>query len=463
MASERVRSELFLSLLPLCVLGAPLAVHAQGGLHPAQAQPLEAREYVLRTQSLLSHMSEGVAVLTNSPSQDVYYLTGVELPEARLILISESARQNAPVPANWKNTLYLPPRDPRGGVWDDPQPFPGRKAVRATGIENTADLASFPSDLARLGTISQSVWVSFGSGRGRPSPGSADLEFAGYVTRLLPGVEIKNLGPLLDEMRWSKTPRQIEIMRTAVDITVEAFQDAARMTRPDKYEYEIEAAVAYVFRARGSLRPAFMIIGSGPNSCVLHHMDNNRQMRDGDLLVIDIGTVYRSMATDLTRTIPVSGRFSEEQKQIYQIVLEAQKTAIAIVRPGVTLAEVHSAARAVIDAAGYGEYFIHGTSHTLNGGSPSRYGTAGTALSGVGGDEPVDRYSVNDRPLVPGSMFTIEPGIYIPERSLGVRIEDDILVTETGYEILTAGAPKEIEEIEALMRETPQLFRDAGN
>jgi len=307
------------------------------------------------------------------------------------------------------------------------------------------------------------VWLPFSTGRGSPTALPEDLEFAAAVGSLLPDVEIKNLAALSDEMQWSKTPLQIDIMRTAVDITVEAFLDAARMTKAGAYEYEVEAVVNYIFRARGSQRPAFMIIGSGPNSCVLHHRTNDRLMGNGDLVVIDIGTVYRSLATDLTRTIPVSGRFSDEQREIYQIVLEAQKQAISIVRPGVTLADVDRAAREVIEAAGYGEYFIHGTSHTLNGGASSRHGTAGTALSGVGGDQPVDRRMVSNQPLVPGSMFTIEPGIYIPDKNLGVRIEDDILVTDTGYEVLTAAAPKEAAEIEALMREAPRRFSATGN
>jgi len=443
-----------LSLLAVAMQAIPLSL---------VGQELGAAEFVQRRDKLLAMLPEGVAVLSNTPRRDVFYLTGVDLPEARLILIPAAASENTPIPAFWRSTLYLPPRDPRAGVWDDPEPFPGPAARHATGVATTANLAAFFGDVAKLGTITNTVWLPFATGRGSPTALPADLEFAASVSSLLPDAEIKNLAPLIDELQWSKSPLQIDIMRTAEDITVEAFLDAARMTQPGVYEYEIEAVVNYIFRSRGSQRPAFMIIGSGPNSCVLHHSTNDRLMGDGDLLVIDIGTVYRSLATDLTRTIPVSGRFSDEQKEIYQIVLAAQKQAISIVRPGVTLADVDRAARAVIGAAGYGEYFIHGTSHTLNGGASSRYGTAGTALSGTGGGEPLDRRMVSNQPLVAGSMFTIEPGIYIPEKNLGIRIEDDILVTDTGYEILTAAAPKEIAEIEALMREEPRRFSGIRN
>lgn len=174
-------------------------------------------------------------------------------------------------------------------------------------------------------------------------------------------------------------------------------------------------------------------------------------MEEGDLLKIDIGTVYRSMTTDLTRTIPVSGKFTPEQRKIYEIVLRAQKRAISIVKPGVTMADVHKTAYEVIDQAGYGKYFNHGACHTLNGGSQWR-------PENIGLTYPTDYYNMIvpaafDNPFVPGSMFTIEPGIYIHDKHIGIRIEDDILVTENGYEVLTKDAPKEIDEIESLMRE----------
>ena len=425
-------------------------------------QELGGAEYSARRAKLLSLLPEdGVVLLSNAPRRDVSYLTGVDLATAHLLLVPESLREEAPVPEYWEHTLYLPPFDPRWGVWDDPQPSPGPETRRATGMENTANLSSFIGDLGRLGGITGTVWLSWGDGAPTLAGPSSAEGLAATVQRLLPDVRIRNLAPYLEEMLWSKTPLQIEIMREAVDITEEAYREAARLARPGMYEYEIEATINYVFRARGSTRPAFLIVGSGPNSCVLHHMNNDRLMREGELLLIDIGTIYRTMATDLTRTIPLDGTFSEEQAEIYSIVLEANKAAISIVRPGVTLAEVHQAAQDVIDAAGYGDYFIHGTSHTLNGGAHSLPGTLGTALSSAGG-ETVDRYVVNNRPLVPGAMFTIEPGIYIPEKDLGVRIEDDILVTETGYEVLTKNAPKEIDEIEALMRETSSRFRQGS-
>jgi Xaa-Pro aminopeptidase len=184
-------------------------------------------------------------------------------------------------------------------------------------------------------------------------------------------------------------------------------------------------------------------------------MSNDRRMAEGELLLIDIGNVYCGMSDDLTRTIPVSGKFTPEQRKVYEIVLEAQKAAIAMVKPGVTLAQVHAAARQVIADAGYGKYFIHGTSHTLNGGNSANPLHLGILRS----DQPFDRYAADDVPVEPGTMFTIEPGIYIPEKALGIRIEDSVLVTADGCEILTADAPKEVSEIESLMKEAPAYLK----
>ena len=282
--------------------------------------------------------------------------------------------------------------------------------------------------------------------------------FRETVARLLPGIKVKNLTAVLGQVRWSKNATEVGIMRRSCAITVEAFKEAARFAAPGQYEYSLQAVIDYVFEINEARRD-FIIIGSGPNSCVLHHQDNNRKMAAGDLVVIDIGNEYRTMNTDLTRTIPLSGVYTEEQKKIYGIVLDAQKKAIAIVRPGVTLADVHKAAFEVIDKAGYGKYFIHKTSHTLNGGSQMAYIPA-QAQGLFNAPKDLDYNFSFNNPLLEGTMFTIEPGIYIPQKNLGVRIEDSILVTANGCEVLTRGAPKEISEIEKLMKEKCGFVRD---
>ena len=421
----------------------------------SQEAKIENSYYKARRDKLCSMISDGVAIIINSPTRrtsygipspnrDFFYFTGVNVPDAKLILIPEKIAKRSSNPEYWKTTLYVPSYDWKKGVWDDPQLFPGKEAEKETGIENTADLTTFYAAVSRLSNITDVVYILYGGRGTSPQNLTPELKFVESIKSVLPGARIKNLSPILGELRWAKTPKEIEIMRRACTITSEAFKEAARIAKPGVYEYKIEAIVKYLFRKNGCHREAaFTIIGSGPNSCILHHSKNDRLMKEGELLLIDIGAIYKAITTDLTRTIPVSGKFSPEQRKIYSIVLDAQKKAISMTKPGVTLGELHEAAMDVIDKAGYGKYFIHFLSHTLNGGStniPTNLGLSSPSR-------------LVDRPLVPGSMFTIEPGIYIPEKNLGIRIEDDILVTKNGYEILTKDAPREIEEIENLMKE----------
>jgi len=417
-----------------------------------QSPCFSAAEFTERRQALIAEAGDGVILIDGAffPSE-FFYLTGVQSSSAKLLLIPESIADKTPKPQVWLTTLYLPPKSPRAGIWDDPVLSAGDDTFTPTGIRNNAPAADFWTDVAKIGLITDTVYIPFWPGPQDPEKLPDDLKFVEQVRRVFPQVRVKNLLPALSRLLWTKTPAETEIMRQACAIVTDAFREAARIARPGLYEYEVEAAVSYVFRRLGSEGPAFLIIGSGPNSCILHHMKNDRRMTEDELLLIDIGNVHCGMSDDLTRTIPVSGKFTTEQRKIYEIVLRAQKAAIAMVRPGVTLAKVHETARQVIADAGYGKYFIHGTSHTLNGGIPSNPLHLGTWRP----DQPPDRYAAYDVPVEPGTMFTIEPGIYIPEKNLGIRIEDSVLVTAEGCEILTAAAPKEITEIESLMKENP--------
>jgi Xaa-Pro aminopeptidase len=418
----------------------------------AQVPCFSPAEFGQRRQALLAEAGDGIVLIDAGlfPSE-FSYLTGVQSRTAKLLLIPEGIAARTPKPQVWLTTLYLPPKSPQAGTWDDPVLSAGEDTFTPTGIRNNAPIADFWSDVAKVGLITDTVYIPFRPSLQDPERLPDDLKFVDQVRRLLPQVKVKNLLPILGQRRWAKTPVETEVMRQACAIVTEAFREAARITRPGLHEYEVEAAISYVFRRLGSERPAFLIIGSGPNSCILHHMKNNRRMGEDELLLIDIGNVYCGMSDDLTRTIPVTGKYSAEQRKIYEIVLKAQKAAIAVVKPGVTLARIHETARKVIVDAGYGKYFIHGTSHTLNGGNSANPLHLGTWRA----EQPPDRYAADDVPVEPGTMFTIEPGIYIPEKNLGIRIEDSVLVTTDGCEILTAAAPKEIAEIESLMKENP--------
>ncbi|MGD2136133.1 MAG: aminopeptidase P N-terminal domain-containing protein [Gemmatimonadales bacterium] len=255
----------------------------------------------------------------------------------------------------------------------------------------------------------------------------------------------------LDRLRAVKTPEELRLLRRAIAITAAAHREAFTSIEPGMHEYEVEAVIEYVFHVNGAEYTGFpSIVGSGENSVVLHYESNRRRMEAGDLVVMDIGAEYHGYTADITRTVPVSGTFSAEQRTIYEIVLRAQDAAFAAVRPGASLGAVHGAAQQVIfeglrdaglvtQAREVSRFFPHGTSHHL-----------GLYVHDVGGGA-----------LVEGMVFTVEPGIYIPPAedidprwwNIGVRVEDDVLVTADGYEQLSDGAPRTVAEIEALMEQ----------
>ncbi len=412
-----------------------------------------AKDFQERCQALMAAAPDGIIIVGNTGAANAAWLTGASGRQARLILVPDSVKLKAGQ-AGIQSTLFLPPASPRWGVWEDPELSPGEEAVRRTGVPRTAELKDFYVTLAGWAPYVSRVYVCLRGPAGSPTDLGPDV--LETVVRVLPAAGIENLTPVLDDLRWSKTAREIEVMRKACRLTSDAFLSAVKSARPGMYEYEVEAVISYIFRKNGAAGPDFLIVGSGPNSCVLHHMGNDRLMGEGELLLLDFGVDYHGLATDLTRTVPLSGKFTAEQKKVYAVVLEAQKKALSIVRPGITLGDVHRAAFEVIDKAGYGKYFIHGSGHSLNGGSGFRGGEPAPSAGLRSDEQRLALYTSQDNVLRPGCMFTIEPGIYIPEKNIGVRIEDDVLVTESGCEVLTRDAPKEIADIEKLMAARPK-------
>jgi Xaa-Pro aminopeptidase len=249
-------------------------------------------------------------------------------------------------------------------------------------------------------------------------------------------VVVRSAASLITDLRAAKSDAEIERIRRAVAATVQGLLDAGRSIAPGVGEYQVQAVIEFRCRIAGCEKQAFdSIVGSGPNSCILHYKTNRRVMQAGDLVVVDVGGEYEGYAADVTRTFPVSGRFTERQAEIYDAVLAAQKAGIEAVRPGATLRDVHAAAKAVLAEHGLDRWFLHGTSHSV-------------------GLNVHDAWS-SRRELEVGSVLTVEPGVYIAEEALGVRIEDTILVTADGPVILSSGVPKERAEVEALMAESP--------
>jgi Xaa-Pro aminopeptidase len=388
---------------------------------------------------------------------DFYYLTGFDEPEA-IAVIAPAKEQ--------PYTLFVRPRDPEREVWD------GRRAgVEGAKGEYGADEAFPINEFAeKLGDFlngANSLYYRIGNG-------NADLdEIVVNRIRRMRALErrgvrspeaIIDTGTIIHELRLFKSDDEIELMQRAADIASEGHIAAMKAARAGMKEYEIEALIEYTFRKNGASAPAYTsIVGGGANATVLHYINNDATLQDGDLLLIDAGAEYRGYASDITRTFPVNGRFTAAQRDIYDLVLEAQLACIEMVRPGSRPQEINKRSVEVLTAGMIRLGLLKGDQETIIKEEKYKQFYMHTIGHFLGLDvHDVGRYHIKDesRPLEPGMVMTVEPGLYIspatkdiPEKYLGigVRIEDDVLVTEDGNRILSSKAPKQVEEIEALM------------
>jgi Xaa-Pro aminopeptidase len=256
-----------------------------------------------------------------------------------------------------------------------------------------------------------------------------------------PNLKVESAEFLIGKLREIKSSQEISCIQKASDITADGLISSMKIAKPGVYEYELQAAIEYEYTRKGAMLRGFpSIVGSGLNNLILHYNENSRQTQAGDLVVMDVGAKYQGYSTDITRTIPISGKYSEAQKEIYEMVLKVQKDAIAICKPGLKLTDLEKFARDAFKKLGYDKYFIHGLTHPVG----------------------LDVHDISSSDILkPGMVITIEPGLYFPKddktapekfRGFGIRIEDSILITENGNEVLTKKAPKEIVEIEKLMK-----------
>jgi Xaa-Pro aminopeptidase len=388
---------------------------------------------------------------------DFYYLTGFDEPEAIAVI--------APSHKEHKFTLFVRPRDPEREIWD------GRRAgvegaQAAYGADAAFPISEFEEKLTDLLNGANNLYYRIGNGNAELDETIVKqirhLRALGRRGMRAPEAII-DTGAIIHEMRLFKSEEEIALMQRAADIASEGHREAMKQARPGMKEYEVEALIEYVFRRNGASAPAYTsIVGGGANATVLHYINNDATLVEGDLLLIDAGAEYQGYASDITRTFPVSGRFSEGQREIYDLVLEAQLACIEMVRPGsrpqdiqkrsvevltegmLRLGLLKGDAETIIKEEKYKQFYMHTIGHFL-----------GLDVHDVG------RYHIKDesRQLEPGMVMTVEPGIYIspgtkdiPEKYLGIgiRIEDDVLVTTDGNRILSSKAPKQIEEIEEL-------------
>jgi Xaa-Pro aminopeptidase len=429
-------------------------------------------DFAERRRRVLEGMNGGVALVGAAPvhirnndveheyrqDSDLYYLSGFEEPESLLLLSN--------VHEEHQTVMFVRPRDREREVWD------GVRAGVDGAIEQLGVDAAFPiAELRRRlpDYLRGASELHYELGK--------DKRLDDWVLRAVSQTrargrsakpwprDIKHPEPLWHEMRLHKSDTELELMRRAQAITAEAHRGAMRLAEPGVYEYQVEAQFRETFLRHGAQRSAYApIVGSGPNATVLHYVTNRRKLEDGDLLLIDAGCEFGFYAADVTRTFPVNGRFSEPQRRVYQVVLDAQLAALEGAKPGGNIDDLHAVTvRALvkgmvdigllsgsvdplIEKEVYKRYYMHRTSHWL-----------GMDVHDVG----AYYLDGSSRPFEPGMVFTIEPGIYVaaddkdaPEeyRGIGVRIEDDILITDEGHENLSAAVPKTIDDVERACR-----------
>lgn len=434
---------------------------------------MQKKEFAKRRQHLMDIMGpDTIAVLPNAPvanrNRDVdypyrsdssfHYLTGFDEPESVLVLI--------PGREHGEYILFCRERDLDKEIWDGYRA--GQEgAIAEFGADDSYPISDLDDILPGLLEGKEKVYYTMGN---QPS---FDQHIVSWLNHLRQAArsgkhsptEIIELEHCLNELRLFKSSQEIKAMKQAASVSAQAHIRAMQFTKPGKWEYEVEAEIIHELMKNGCRSPAYpSIVGGGENGCILHYIENSAKLKSNELLLIDAGAEFECYAGDITRTFPVNGKFTTAQAAVYQIVLNAQKAAIAAVKPGNHWNQPHEAAVEVltqglvelgilngnvdqlIEEGAYREFYMHRTGHWL-----------GMDVHDVGD------YKVGGewRLLEPGMVLTVEPGLYIRDQDhvdkkwhfIGIRIEDDVLVTKDGCEVLTEAAPKEIDEIEALMAE----------
>lgn len=427
-------------------------------------QPFNKNEFAARRAKLFEKIPDGVAVLFAAKDQhypvkfrqapDFYYLTGIEEPGAVLVM-------SGPTKSSF---LYVPRRSEPQIRADGPGIWQVEKREEVYGLTRVQPIEEFLSMFAFMSPKVRKLYMLTGS-QGNVQNGREELDYyesleasqsifgglseakraIGLIQQMVPQLTLQPLNPLLDEMRWIKTPYEIELIRKSSQIGAEGVKESMKGTRPGMYEYEIEAAARFVYTKRGARGDAFRpIVASGPNTMTLHYSANNRQMMDGDVVYIDYGADYEYYTSDVTRTWPVSGRFTPEQEKMYRCILEARDAVIAAMKPGVTINQLKDVADEVYKKHGFAKEFQ----------AVGRYigHTVGISVHDV---DPRD----NNRPLEAGVVYNVEPLLEIPDKKIHMRLEDTVLVTPTGAVNMTADAPAGLDEIYALIRQNALSLR----
>ena len=358
---------------------------------------------------------------------DFFYLTGIEVEKAFLLIAPDYPDENL------REVLFIEPYDEMKATWQG-EMLDAALATEISGVKTVKGSDVFYSvlnDIAFSGYGNTIFLNSYEYPKYECAVETIQQRFVKQVKALYPMHQYGRTAPILNALRMIKSPEEIEITQHACNITAEAFRRCLETVKPGMYEYEVQAEIEYVFKRNNATGHAYApIIAGGKNACCLHYSKNQSQLHDGELLLFDIGCEYRNYSSDLSRTIPVNGKFTERQKLCYNIVLDVMKQLSQLYTPGHCINEINEAAKKLMGE--YNKYLIHGVSHHI----------------GLDVHDSIDKF----KPFEPGMILTCEPGMYIREEGIGIRIENDLLITEGEPVNLFAGLPIEIEEIEAAMQ-----------
>jgi len=373
--------------------------------------------------------------------ENFYYLTGHNEEGAALIVVPPGAADKG-----WRGPeeiLFLPPRNPSEEQWNGPRIAPTDQGVKGkTGFADVQVFAGLKPMLAELAKTYGDFWTLLPHQDDTGYPHAQ--EWSKWIMQAASGANLRDAAPAIGAMRQAKSAGELALLTKAIELSVDAQLAAMRMVRPGLYEYQVAARMVEIHAAGGCEAEAYApIVGTGLHSTILHFNELNSLIRDGDVVLIDVGGQYSGYAADVTRTLPANGRFTPRQREIYEIVLGAQNAVLAALKPGMSLGRnspnsLFNIAYEYMNSHGadrqgrtLGRYFIHGLGHHIG----------------------LDVHDAGDpnRRLEPGMVITVEPGLYLSEEKLGVRIEDDVLITPTGYKLLTSRLPRDVGAIEAIM------------
>ncbi len=470
-AATNRRGDLFSARrLPRLFPGVAAALFLLSAFHPVPARAQERRDrepnsvYAERRTKLAAQIDgpiilwgftgreESSQTYVFEQEENFYYLTGHNEEGAALIILPSSRDGDGITDSdNWgpkREVLFLPEKNPAKEKWNGVRMSPSDPGIEArTGFSVVKAFKEMRATVEKLAESSHNMWTIL----------PYEKELGGYphekavvdwLQLAVPQVKLKDIRGSIGALRQIKSLGEIAFLKRAIDLSLDAQLEAMRMMRPGLYEYQVAAKMVEVHAMGGSEAEGYApIVGAGPNSTALHYDKLSRKIEDGDIVVMDVAAQFSGYSADITRTIPANGKFTPRQREIYDIVLGAQNAALAAVKPGAHFSckgkgeGLFNIARDYINSHGQdlhgkrlGQYFIHGLGHGI----------------GLNVHDPGDT-SGPCKPFEPGMVVTVEPGIYIPEESLGVRIEDDILITESGYKLLSERLPRDPDELEKIM------------